>query len=218
MAKTAPLTDHPERALLSEAQHLLVWLIDTLHGLLGAAGARPTLRELRLWVRDYLAPAEGAMRRALRLLAATLAPVPVRTRTNAPPPPAGGTSSQPTRRPAFRLFEAPPRKGSLPLARRPQISVAGEAPPPVPAARRPVDEAATYRRFLRRLEALELAFENPLRHARRLARRRRPDRKLTLAYTVPPGARARSLTGDAADLLSRLNHAALQAELSPDSS
>jgi hypothetical protein len=218
MAKTAQLADHPERALLSEAQHLLVWLIDTLHGLLGAAGARPAARDLRRWVRDYLAPAEGAMRRALRLLAATLAPVPVRTQTTSPPPPAGSPASRPSRRPAFRLFEPAPRKGSLPLAERPHVSVAGEALPPIPAARHPVDEAAVHLRFLRRLEALELAFEDPLRQARRLARRRRPDRRLTLAYTAPPGARARSLAGDAADLLRRLNHAALQAELSPDSS
>lgn len=215
MASTAPFTDHPQRALLSEAQHLLVWLLDTLIDALREGGAQPGIRHLRFCLREYLAPAEAALRRALRILADGLAPLPVRTQSNPPPPRADAQRTAKPRRPIFRLNEPAPRKPGAPLSQRPQISIAGEAPPPIP--RKP-DPAAFHARFLRRLDAFEAAFADPLRYARRLIRQRTPARKLTLAYTTIPGARAKSLADEGRNLLRRLNDAAMKAELLPNTS
>lgn len=216
MEKVPQLTDHPHGALLGEAQHLLVWLIDTLLGLLREGGAQPGPKLLRHCLREYLAPAEAVLRRALRLLADGLAPLPLRTRsTPAKPPHIANERAANPRRPVFRLNEPAPRKAAAPLSRRPQISVAGEAPPP--PARTP-DPAAFRARFLRRLGALEAAFADPMRYARRLLRQRSPARKLTLAYVRIPGAAAKCLAEEGRNLLRRLNDAAMSAELLPNTS
>lgn len=217
MEPTPQPADHPHGALLSEAHHLLVWLIETLHGVLCRPGA--SLKTLRLWTREYLTPAEAAMRRALRLLADGLAPIPVRIQNNSAPPPAGQPARAATPRPPlFRLGEPAPRPRTLPLAQRPQISIAGTAPPPPARLSRTPDAAVLQASLLRRLEALERAFADPMRHARRLVRQRCPARRLTLSYMSIPGARARCLAAEGQTLLTRLNDAALKAELRTDTS
>lgn len=224
MDQTLPPPDDRHDRLLTDAQALIGWLIGEIAARLAAGGG---LKALRWTLRHLITPAEALMRRALRLLADELpAPKPAApTRRSAPPPRAAtrAASASPSR-PVFRLTEARPgtRTDWLPVNQRPRISIAGFAsPPPPPAPRAPVDEAAFAARLARRLAALEAALADPVRLARRLLRQRmkRPGPRATLSYFRPPGFKARPLGPDGVEVFTELNDIAMRLELAlPDSS
>ncbi|MFN3912176.1 hypothetical protein [Hyphomonas sp.] len=220
MDQTLPSPDHPHDPLLREVQHLVSWL---LGGLAIRLAGGPDLKGLRWIVRHLLTPAEAVLRRALHVLADTL-PRPVPRAAPPPPPPGRPDAANPPapRAPVFRLNEALPRPGQIPLSRRPRISVAGEAPPPSPLPRPgPADPARRRAKILARFAALRAAFDDPVPLARRLLRRRMKSalRRVTLAFFRPPGRQSSALGAPGLDILDRLNALALRLHLAqPDTS
>jgi hypothetical protein len=79
------------RHLIAQANSLIKWLLDAVEGAL-APGVRRTLPGLKSLYRDYLLPAEAALRRALHILAADL-PAPAKKAPHNP-----FTRSSPRRR------------------------------------------------------------------------------------------------------------------------
>src|SRR3990167_130109 len=205
--------DDPHGPLIDEAGHLCRWLIGELHAQMarfaGTVAALPFLRGL---LRHYLLPAEAALRRAIYLIANTLAPVPLprpKPKSPAPPREGGGLTRQP-RTPLFRLTEpAPrPRPDYLPISQRPRISVPGITP--IAPAKTPAksDPARFQARLLRRLVALEAAWNNPLGTARRLLRQRARSatNRLPLILRKVPAGRPK---GEILHLLERLTETLL---------
>jgi hypothetical protein len=211
-------TPNAEDDLLLRAEHLIAWLIALARQALEAAASGPfRLGALRRLVREVVQPAEAALRRAIVLIAAGLplpAPAPKR------PPPArtpgeASPSDRAPRPPCFRLDDPAPRPAA---GKRPaRASTPSPAHPPRP----PRDPAAAEARLMRRIEALERAFDNPLAEARRLQRRRaraasRPPR---LSLGRIPGQDTDILEGEGAALLMALDAAAGEAlREAPDSS
>ena len=174
------------RALIAEANSLINWLLDAVEDAL-APGVRRTLPGLKSLYRDYLLPAEAALRRALHILAADL-PAPKPRAGSAPPPrkpePATPKAAQ-FRPPLFRLSEPQPRPKTdhLPAHLAPRISIIGVTPRPAPPTpRRKLNEADLEAQLRRRLDALNAAFANPL-----AAVRRRPP-PATPPRQIRPGA------------------------------
>lgn len=123
-------------------------------------------------------PAEALMRRCIYILAWRIAPLPARAARLAPRKSAAPAKPVPRamkpRAPAFRLTEPAPRPPgrALPVNQRPLISVPSLTPRPAPPVRRKPDPLVLEARFLRRFEALEYAFNDPVRHVHRLQRLR----------------------------------------------
>ncbi|MBI1400795.1 hypothetical protein [Hyphomonas sp.] len=202
MDQTPPPPGDCSDRLLTYAQALIGWRI----GEIAARLAAGSFKALHWTLRRLITPAEALMRRALRLLADELpAPKPssfAPTRRAPPPRPAIRAASANPSRPVFRLTEARPgpRTNWLPVNQRPSISIACFAPPPPPAPRAPVVEAA---------------FADPIWLARRLLRQRmkRPSPRTTLSYFRPPGFKARPLGPDGTEVFKALDDMAMRLEL-----
>lgn len=224
MSQPLPFPEDPRyRALVAEAVHFITWLLDTLGDSL-APGSDRSHKSLRWLNTHLLLPAEAAVRRALHILADTLAPAPSRLapagvgRPSAPPQPKAGPQ-----RVSFRLTEPllRPKTDYLPLNQRPRITLIGVTPRPAPKppkprlAPNPVHVEAD---LLTRFAALEAVLDNPLKAARRLQRlkarlaarwkkRRQPARPL-LAYLAVPGAASEQIGPEGIRILRALNEAA----------
>jgi hypothetical protein len=180
--ETNPFTPKEHAAItagLDEADDALKGFLVLIRMQINQSGAGPLARKLIAKIlRTLLVPAEALMRRCIHILAVRVAPLPARASRRPPPKPdrpaKAATHAAKPRAPVFRLTEPAPRPPGriLPLNQRPLISVPGLTPRPAPAPRRKPDPLATEARFLRRLEALEYAFNDPLREVRRLQRRR----------------------------------------------
>jgi hypothetical protein len=208
----------PPPALPDPARRLIGWLIAEAEAvILRWQDLVPPAAAWRRLGRILLDPAEALLRRCLFAMAAGLEtpPSPARGPAQARKP-AGraGEARRETapRPPAFRLGERPARSRPrhLPAALAPRISVPGLTP--MPAARAPApapDPEAARARLLRRLQALSLALEDPLREAHRLARRlqARP-LKVALALVRIPGAASPLLDPPARALLEAANREA----------
>jgi hypothetical protein len=206
------------RALIAEANSLINWLLDAVEDAL-APGVRRTLPGLKSLYRDYLLPAEAALRRALHILAADL-PAPKPRAGSAPPPrkpePATPKATR-FRTPIFRLSEPQPRPKTdhLPARLQPRISIIGVTPRPAPTPRRKLNEADLEMQLRRRLNALNAAFANPLAAVRRLQRRlAKPNTKRPKLAAAIPGHTAPPLAGDGHAFLTRLDDAARAADTS----
>jgi hypothetical protein len=207
------------RALIAEANSLINWLLDAVEDAL-APGVRRTLPGLKSLYRDYLLPAEAALRRALHILAADL-PAPKPRAGSAPPPrkpePATPKATR-FRTSTFRLSEPQPRPKTdhLPARLQPRISIIGVTPrPAAPAPRRKLNEADLEAQLRRRLDALTAALNNPLANVRRLQRRlaKAGAARPKLAAAIP-GHAAPPLAGDGHAFLTRLDESARAADTS----
>lgn len=200
--------------LVSEAAHLAFWLAARIREFLAPApGKIFEAKALRQLVRTLLLPAEAALRRAIHLMAAELAPLPIRPRPASAPKQPATPAPRPAapRPPRFRLAEPLPRPKTdyLPESRRPRIRVLipGPAPlAPVKIQRRPpVDFEA---RLRRRVAAFEAALVDPVKQARRLQRglaASRPARPL-LAYAKIPGYRSAVINAPGRKALDDINN------------
>jgi hypothetical protein len=205
------------RALIAEANSLINWLLDAVEDAL-APGVRRTLPGLKSLYRDYLLPAEAALRRALHILAADL-PVP-KPRAATPLPPRKPEPATPKatqfRPPVFRLSEPQPRPKTdhLPARLAPRISIIGVTPRPAPP-RRKLTEADLEAQLRRRLDALNAALANPLAAVRRLQRRlAKPNTKRPKLAAAIPGHTSPRLAGDGHAFLTRLDESARAADTS----
>ena len=230
MSQTDPQTEEasPLRVLIGHATSLALGLIVLARAALAGFGDAPVPRAAaRLILRRFILPAEATVRRAVLAIAATLPPVIVRPRgaragKGRPPPPrpAGARGL-----PAFCLTEPQPRV-RRPLAPLPRIRFLDVATPPAPVKenRSPADDAAVSARLLRRLQALEIAWQRPYDQARRLLRRRAaeaakgaPAKPLLSFFRIPgdtPG-----LDETSRGILKEMNQLAAAAQLlQPDSS
>ncbi len=222
-----PEDDVPHGPLIDEGGWLTnVLMIRLREALAARAGQLLAIPVLRSLMRDYLLPAEAALRRAIHLIAATLPPVEDRShaagRLPGARPSQGNRSaiSDPSkpRTPSFRLTESLPRPPTnyIPVSQRPRISIAGDPPPP---ARAP--EPYTVRaerleaRLRRRLAALMAAWDDPQRTAERLQRLRARGRIRTpaLSFLKIPGARAETLGELGTRILRELNRTAFEESL-----
>jgi hypothetical protein len=180
--ETNPFTPQERAAInagLDDADAALTGFLVLIRTQINQSRTGPLARKLIAKIlRTLLVPAEALLRRAIHILADIVAPLPARP--SRPPPPKSARPAKAAARPArarapvFRLTEPaqrPPGR-TLPVSQRPMISVPGLTPRPAPALRRKSDPFALEARFLRRFEALEYAFNDPLREARRLQRRR----------------------------------------------
>ena len=163
----------PRRHLIAQANSLINWLLDAVEDAL-APGVQRTLPGLKSLYRDYLLPAEAALRRALHILTADLPASKPRAATALPPrklEPATPKAMR-FRPPVFRLGEPQPRPktGHLPARLQPRISIIGVMPRPAPLPRRKLNEADFEAQLRRRLDAPNAAFANPLAAVRRLAK------------------------------------------------
>jgi len=200
------------RQLIAEANHFINWLLDSIDAAL-APGIARTLPGMKAVLRDYLLPAEAALRRALHILAADLPP-PKPTAANAVPPRRPERpASKPTRLrlPTFRLSEPQPRPKTdhLPVRLRPRISIIGVTPRTEPAPRRKLTAIDLEARLRRRVEALINAFNNPAAAVRRLQRRlaKAGAARPKLAATIPGHTSAR-ISADGRSVLNRLDESA----------
>lgn len=190
----------------------------------------------RLILRRFILPAEAAVRRAILVVAASMkVSVPRSTGkregpAKAPPPAAPGRA----RRPVFRLSEPAGRK-TRPLVKPedyPRITLLDEAAlrqrsrPPVSQKRPKTDGKGIAARLFYRLAALEAAYGDPEREARRFLRARARAQKaangaplrLPLAFIRIPG-HGRHLHQTFREVLEDLNRAAFKTLLpKPDSS
>jgi hypothetical protein len=214
-----PEDDVPNGPLIDAGAGFAMGLVRRLRAQLAHPPAAFGAAFLRRLVRQFLLPAEAALRRALYLIADTLAPEPARAPlrpASAPARPAGARPPAPPRTPGFRLTETPPRAPvrRLPPNAGPRISIAGLAPsPPPPRPRRPVDPVALEDRLHRRLAAFDAAFTDPLRAARRLLRllARRASPRPVLSLVRVPGLDAKPLDPAERRLLADLNTAVIAA-------
>ena len=215
-----PEDDVPHGLLIDEGGRLTNWLMTRLREALAArAGQLLSIPFLRGLIRDYILPAEAALRRAIHLIADTLPPLGSHTyaaagRLPGARPSQGNRSaiSDPSkpRTPSFRLTETLPRPRTnyIPVNQRPRISVAGDASPPAQAPELYVDRAERLKAQLRRrLAALTNAWEDPLRTAKRLQRLRARGKIRTpaLSFLKIPGSGAETLGERGADILRELN-------------
>ncbi len=224
MSQTPPPPDHRshEPDLIDRGGHLTRWFIGQITNFLAPQpGQVFAARYLRWLMRDYLLPAEAALRRTLHLLAALLPPLAAATlalRISAHPRAGGGLARQirKPRTPLFRLTEPPPRPRTnyLPVSQRPRISVPGMTPPLLAAAVSAQQRgAALEARLRRRLAALTAAWEDPDKAALRLQRlaARGRIKSPALNYFRIPGLGAAPLKGEGSSLLEDLNRAAFTA-------
>ena len=228
MSETYPQTEEasPLRVLIGHANSLILGMIVLARAALAGFGAAPVPRAAaRLILRRFVLPAEAALRRLILMVAATFPPVILRPRMarvgkGAPPPPRPGAANS---RPVFCLTEPQPRV-RLPLAPLPRIRFLDVAQAPAKIADPQAEDAAFSGRLLRRLLALEAAFENPQGEARRLLRRDAaraakgaPARAMLSFFRIPgdtPG-----LHDTSRSILKEVNQIASTAQLpQPDSS
>lgn len=222
MSETYPPTEDPNALdrLLGRGRTLILGLIDAAQRELARRPPGLAAKVCRQILRDYIAPAEAALRRAIFIIAATLPAQPAET----PRPPAGTPARLPpprgpvraaattAPRPVFRLTEPDP---GAPRSVPPALCQPGNAP----AERRSADPFAAERKLIRRLTALSAAAEDPVREAARWLRHRarehaatqpgarpatHPARHLPIDYFGLP-ARVAGLPYAIADLISHLN-------------
>lgn len=220
MDQTAP----PQRNLVAETEAMIGGLIEALTVMLDPGIVRP--RNIITYVaRAFLLPAEAALRRLIHLIAGSIAPLPItpggalprlrglqgeeiaqRFPEQGPEAAEGGSpahkpasSAQPPRPPLFRLTEPLPRARNIDAPTKPKSES--------PALRPPADPSAHEANLQRRFAALQAAFADPVRAARRL--QRLTDR---LAPAVPvlslediPGLASEIITDENRDTLERLN-------------
>jgi len=177
-----PFTPEEHAAItdgLDDADAALFGFIRLIREQINQSGAGPLARKLIAKIlRTLLVLAENLLRRCIYILAWRIAPLPARPARGKPPqsarPAKVATRAAKPRAPVFRLSEPPPRPPgrALPVNQRPLISVPGLTPRPAPPVRRKPDPLAIEARFLRRFEALEYAFNDPVRQVRRLPRLR----------------------------------------------
>lgn len=235
MSETYPQTEEAGGlgALMGRATSLALGLISLARAALAQFGAAPpSAAYARLILRRYVVPAEATVRRAILILASTL-PLPV-LRAGGPSRGASAPPRKPphappaSRYPVFCLTEAAPRARAprlAPEAALPSIRFLDVPSPPTPAPRlRPsADEDAMTTRLQRRLFALERAYLDPEREARRYLRLRLRNaakgRALrSLSFARVPG-NTRHLYAPFRDVLQAINTAAQDAGLpTPDSS
>lgn len=199
--------------LVHKAAHLALWLAAELRGLLAAAPGKvfglPFLRHV---LRDYLVPAEAALRRAVHLMAAGMAPLRAPPRRFRPLPraiPVLYPVRRAPRPPVFRLTERVPAPPTDHISERlrPRIRVIGPPSPPPPPARAARVPVPFEDRLRRRAAAFHAAMKNPAAEARRLLRLRarlaapRP----LLHFAKIPGYRARPLNDEARSTLYEAN-------------
>lgn len=163
--------------------------------------------------RDYLLPAEAALRRALHILAADL-PAPKPRAASTPPPrkpPAAAPKATRFRPPVFRLGEPQPRPKTdhLPPRLRPRISIIGVTPRTEPLPHRKLHAVDLEAQLRRRLDAFEAAFANPLAAVRRLQRRlAKPGPARPKLAPAIPGHTSHRIAADGRGVLTRLDTAA----------
>ena len=208
------------RQLIGEANHFINWLFDSIAAAL-APGIARTLPGMKAVFRDYLLPAEAALRRALHILAADL-PVPAkkpsqgnrRAISDPSNPREGGDrvkASSGLRPPTFRLSEPQPRPKTdhLPVRLRPRISIIGVTPRTEPAPRRKLTAIDLEARLRRRFEALINAFNNPAAAVRRLQRRlARPGASPVKLAAAIPGHASELIAAEGRAILTRLDELA----------
>lgn len=231
MSQTLPLPDDPQRrALLGRASHFIGWLLTQIAG--GLAGPRSP-KALREVLNLYLKPAEAAFRRALLLVIDLIpdAPAPMKSsQVTVHCHPGGSRDPDRPRARLFRLTEPLPRPrpqaDRIPESQLPRISIIGVTPRPALKAlpkRAPADPARLEANILRRVAALEAAFDNPLKAARRLKRLRarlrsaRTTRPL-LAFLAIPGFASKQIGAEGALILRELNDLVFDQETAPDTS
>ncbi|MBY9066593.1 hypothetical protein K1X12_06760 [Hyphomonas sp. WL0036] len=173
-------------------------------------------------------PAEATVRRAILVVASTL-PLPVhrpRAEGQAPPRNPPPTSLQSARRPVFCLTEPvrPPRKSSGPATALPRITILDDAAlQPRPPKKDPAaDDRALAVALQRRLIALEDAYADPVRQARRYLRRRVREGaaatpRVPLAFFRIPGS-GPHMPPRFREVLSALNGMAMETLLPPPDS
>jgi hypothetical protein len=211
----------PDPELLRKAESLTGWLIGQLTELL-APGYLTTRVQLLKVCRHFLIPAETTLRRLIHLIAARL-PEPQAPKRNALLPrsrgrcPEGAEGGQKHRAPLFRLTEPLPG-GRGPRSAKPDRHAGPrirnfDDPIPRPPPPRPTPDFDACRdRLLRRLAALEAAFADPYRAARRLKRleqRLAPERPVLSLWRIP-GYQSRPITDDGRAVLDGLNLAVAQ--------
>lgn len=200
--ETNPFTPDEHTAItagLDEADGALKGFLVLIRMQINQSGAGPLARKLIAKIlRTLLVPAEALMRCCIHILAVRVAPLPARASRRSPTQPArpakqAARAANP-HAPVFRLTEPAPRPPGriLPLNQRPLISVPGLTPRPAPPPRRQPDPLEIEVRFLRRVEALEYAFNDPLREVRHLQRRRarakvKSPRRTSLSSGLPRG-------------------------------
>ena len=215
--------DYALNDLLGRARLFIVELIAFIETALRRLPEHPSRQALGYITRRGLVPAETALRRAILLIASTLeAPAPRAASGKAarPPTPAPHMPAAPAARaPVFRMSEPQPRpvKGAAPRADHlpetllPRLRVLTDdvlfAPPAQAKPAPPPRDPATG--FLRRLEALRRAYDDPVREARRWLRRKAAPgpRPPPISAGRIPGAR-RALGETANSLLRELTDAA----------
>lgn len=219
-----PPDDYALDHLLGRARIFIAELTAFIETALRRLPEYPSRRALGYITRRALIPAETALRRAILLIASTLetpAPKAAPGKASGPPGPPLQKGASAARAPVFRMSEpqprpprdtgAAPKAACLPEALLPRILALTDdilfAPPaPVKPAPPPRDTAFG---FLRRLDALRRAYDDPVREARRWLRRKAAPGSLPLPISSGkiPGAR-RSLGEAALSLLRELTDAA----------
>lgn len=195
----------PQRNLVAETEALIGGLVETLTVLLEPGFVRP--RSILAYIaRAVLLPAEAALRRLIHLIAGSLAPLPspALAPSSAHPRADGGLAPQAatppsTRPPLFRLTE--------PLPRAPDTDAPKKPKPETQAPRAPAGPSAYEATLQRRFAALQAAFADPLRAARRLQRlaARLAPAAPVLSLEDIPGLGSDLLTDGNRDTLERLN-------------
>jgi hypothetical protein len=197
----------PQRNLVAETEALIGGLVETLTVLLEPGFVRP--RSILAYIaRAVLLPAEAALRRLIHLIAGSIAPLPISPSAILPraagevPQRGGGGSPMHTpqpRPPLFRLTEP------LPRARNTDAPTKSQSENRTPRA--PAGPSAYEATLQRRFAALQAAFADPLRAARRLQRlaARLAPAAPALSLEQIPGLASELLTDGNRDTLERLN-------------
>lgn len=203
MDQTAP----PQTNLVAETQAMIGGLIEALAVMLDPGFVRPR-NILTYLARAFLLPAEAALRRLIHLIAGSIAPLPISPRALLPRSAGevtqrgGGGSpmhTPPPRPPLFRLTE--------PLPRAPGIDAPTKPKPETQAPSAPANPSAHEANLQRRFAALQAAFADPLRAARRLQRlaARLAPAAPVLSLEDIPGLASDIITDENRDTLQRLN-------------
>ena len=144
----------------------------------------PSRRERRE-ILSWLAPLEVLARKLLLIHASTLAPIPPRTHTPAPPPaPVREAKAIAPLRATFRVLK--PRRKAPQLKHLPRINIFMQRPPPPPLRWRKRGRLSPAVRLALRYQALIDVLERPGPAARRLARKLRAN--ACLAYMLAVSA------------------------------
>lgn len=216
--------------LMGMATSLALGLITLARAALAGFAGRAFPRSAGLLIlRRFVVPAEATVRRAILVVASTL-PLPVprpRAEGQTPPRNPPSTSLQSARRPVFCLTEPlrAPRKSGGPATPLPRITIldAAALQPRAPKKDPAADDRALAIALQRRLIALEEAYADPIRQARRYLRRRAREGaaatpRVPLAFFHIPG-NGPHMPPRFRDVLSALNGMAMETLLpQPDSS